>query len=84
MCNENLVTQDTEIGKSMNHLITLYYILKLSSYFFFILLIISDPKDIFVIEEPFETYNNNSLQDVSLELETNVVHESRNYFDIVF
>jgi hypothetical protein len=41
---------------------------------------ISDPKDIFIIEEPFETYDNNSNPDESIQLENDILLESRNYY----
>ncbi|XP_060879017.1 uncharacterized protein LOC132951245 isoform X1 [Metopolophium dirhodum] len=37
-----------------------------------------DSKDIFVIEGPFETYENNTIQDEPLQLETDILEESRN------
>jgi len=36
-----------------------------------------DSKDIFVIEEPFETYDNNIIQDESPQLEADILEESR-------
>uniref|UniRef100_A0A2S2QEI9 Myb-like domain-containing protein n=1 Tax=Sipha flava TaxID=143950 RepID=A0A2S2QEI9_9HEMI len=36
-----------------------------------------DPKDIFIIEEPFETYDNNSNPDESIQLENDILLESR-------
>lgn len=39
---------------------------------------ILDPKDTFIIEEPFEIYGN-SNQDESLQLQNDILLESRNY-----
>lgn len=37
-------------------------------------------KDVYVIEEPFESYENNSNQDESLQLETDIFEESRSKY----
>lgn len=45
-----------------------------------IILYISDPKDIYIIQEPFESYTNNSIEEETIEqLETGLLEESRKY-----
>lgn len=45
-----------------------------------IILYISDPKDIYIIQEPFESYTNNTIEEETIEqLETGLLQESRKY-----
>jgi len=84
--DENLVKQDTDnIGKYVGYIIILpiLFLCRYQNSKCIYFLKFSDSKDIYIIEGPFEAYDNNLNQDESLQLETNNFEESRNCFELL-